>query len=74
MLRKMVGAAISLRAPYAMSGTDLAYAAICLRAPYAMSGSELAYVRRWYSGVCCYAKPGTEIAYAATIFQHDVQH
>eukprot|EP00961_Rhodomonas_salina_P212800 2874220-Rhodomonas_salina.6 len=31
-----------LRACYAMSGTDVAYAATCLRACYAMSGTDLA--------------------------------
>eukprot|EP00961_Rhodomonas_salina_P171013 2305774-Rhodomonas_salina.3 len=40
-----------LRACYAMSGTDLAYAAICLRACYAVSGTDL-------------AMPGTDLAYA----------
>eukprot|EP00961_Rhodomonas_salina_P036379 488954-Rhodomonas_salina.1 len=39
---------IGLRACYAMSGTDLAYAATCLRVPtrvwcYGMSGTDLAY-------------------------------
>eukprot|EP00961_Rhodomonas_salina_P272133 3677535-Rhodomonas_salina.3 len=34
---------IALRARYAMSGTDLAYAGICLRACFAMSGTDLAY-------------------------------
>eukprot|EP00961_Rhodomonas_salina_P138892 1868859-Rhodomonas_salina.3 len=33
---------ICLRAPYAMSGTEIAYAAICLRARYAMSGTDIA--------------------------------
>eukprot|EP00961_Rhodomonas_salina_P031753 428191-Rhodomonas_salina.1 len=35
--------AISLRASYAMSGTDLACGAISLGACYAMSGTDLAY-------------------------------
>eukprot|EP00961_Rhodomonas_salina_P238040 3217177-Rhodomonas_salina.1 len=35
--------ATSLRARYAMSGTEIAYAAIGLRDRYAMPGTELAY-------------------------------
>eukprot|EP00961_Rhodomonas_salina_P232980 3147932-Rhodomonas_salina.1 len=34
--------AIGLRACYAISGTDIAYAATCLRACYAMPGTDLA--------------------------------
>eukprot|EP00961_Rhodomonas_salina_P042770 575056-Rhodomonas_salina.1 len=41
---------VTLRASYAVSGTDLAYGEISLRASYAMSGTELAYGRR--SGRC----------------------
>eukprot|EP00961_Rhodomonas_salina_P302474 3940849-Rhodomonas_salina.2 len=35
---------IGLRARYAVSGTDLAYALICLRACYAMSGTDPVYL------------------------------
>eukprot|EP00961_Rhodomonas_salina_P180583 2437443-Rhodomonas_salina.2 len=38
--RRMVQPAIALRACYAMSGTDLAYAAIGRRACYALSGTD----------------------------------
>eukprot|EP00961_Rhodomonas_salina_P301262 3940391-Rhodomonas_salina.2 len=47
---------IRLRACYAVSGSEIAYAAICLHAWYAMCGTEIAYG---------YAKCGTEIAYGA---------
>eukprot|EP00961_Rhodomonas_salina_P132036 1777522-Rhodomonas_salina.1 len=58
-----VHSANSLRACYAMSGTDLGYAAIGLRACYAMSGTDLAYAT---IGLCvCYAMSGTDLAYAA---------
>eukprot|EP00961_Rhodomonas_salina_P095607 1285803-Rhodomonas_salina.2 len=33
----------TLRPPYAMSGTNIAYGAVCLRPPYAMSGIDIAY-------------------------------
>eukprot|EP00961_Rhodomonas_salina_P196314 2649739-Rhodomonas_salina.5 len=46
--------ASSLRACYAMPGTDLAYSRICLRACYPMSGTDLVYVG--------HATCGTEIA------------
>eukprot|EP00961_Rhodomonas_salina_P154159 2076502-Rhodomonas_salina.1 len=73
--------AISLRACYAMSGTDIGYIAIGLRTCYAMSGTELAYAtcpvrcpvlrQRTVvkSAMClraCYAMSGTDMAYAAT--------
>eukprot|EP00961_Rhodomonas_salina_P042438 570295-Rhodomonas_salina.1 len=38
--------AISLRACYVISGTDMAFGAICLRACYAMPGTELAWSGR----------------------------
>eukprot|EP00961_Rhodomonas_salina_P233591 3157149-Rhodomonas_salina.1 len=38
-----VWSAICLRAPYVMSGTDIAHAAVRPRFPYAMSGTELPY-------------------------------
>eukprot|EP00961_Rhodomonas_salina_P183574 2477919-Rhodomonas_salina.1 len=51
----------TLRAPYAMSGTDIAYGAICLRAPYAyaMSSTVLRDVRYLHS-VCSYQGKITE--------------
>eukprot|EP00961_Rhodomonas_salina_P234063 3162981-Rhodomonas_salina.2 len=57
---------IRLRASYAMSGTELAYAAmIRRRGSYDVSGTELAYAAM----ICLrasYAMSGTERAYAAT--------
>eukprot|EP00961_Rhodomonas_salina_P099965 1344496-Rhodomonas_salina.1 len=41
--RIWVSSAISLRAPYALSGTDIPCGAVCLRANYAMSGTQIAY-------------------------------
>eukprot|EP00961_Rhodomonas_salina_P205579 2775007-Rhodomonas_salina.1 len=36
-------AGISLRASYAMSGTDIVYAVVVLRNSYALSGTDIAY-------------------------------
>eukprot|EP00961_Rhodomonas_salina_P134844 1813766-Rhodomonas_salina.1 len=55
--------AISLRACYAMSGTEIPYDAISLRACYAMSGTEIPYGD--ISLRACYAMSGTEIRYGA---------
>eukprot|EP00961_Rhodomonas_salina_P008786 119595-Rhodomonas_salina.2 len=62
--------AISLRACYALSGTDLAYAAICLRVCYTLARTDLAKGAiglrdvRFASSLCaCYAMSGTRIAY-----------
>eukprot|EP00961_Rhodomonas_salina_P010310 138426-Rhodomonas_salina.1 len=73
----LVSRAISLRACYAVSGTDLAYAllppyyavrstdiAISLRACCAMSGTDLAY--RAIGLRPCYAMSNTDVAYGAT--------
>eukprot|EP00961_Rhodomonas_salina_P103762 1395807-Rhodomonas_salina.1 len=55
--------------PYAMSGTDLAYAAIHLCACYAVSGTAIAYGAISLRGVRirspCYAMSGTELPYGA---------
>eukprot|EP00961_Rhodomonas_salina_P236057 3190258-Rhodomonas_salina.2 len=48
----------SLRACYAMSGTDEAYATICLRACYAMPGTDIGYAAMCLRA--CYAKPGSD--------------
>eukprot|EP00961_Rhodomonas_salina_P197942 2670955-Rhodomonas_salina.6 len=48
--QKVLQLPIALRAPYAMSGTDVAYAAVCLRACCAMCGAGIAYdVRSCYA-------------------------
>eukprot|EP00961_Rhodomonas_salina_P144263 1942332-Rhodomonas_salina.1 len=63
----------SLRASYAMSGTDLASGTVCLRFCYAMSSTDLVYpptllLRDALSRppTCCYERAGTDLAYAAT--------
>eukprot|EP00961_Rhodomonas_salina_P073203 983480-Rhodomonas_salina.2 len=56
--------AISLRACYAMSGTDLANDDVSLCACYAMSGTEIAYGA--ISLRACYTMPSTDLAYGAT--------
>eukprot|EP00961_Rhodomonas_salina_P048718 653826-Rhodomonas_salina.3 len=75
--------AISLRAPYAMCGTDLAYAAICLRAPYAMSATELVYAAIFLPCPCPIltvfgtedsAYHATSLCYQPTRFLRDVRH
>eukprot|EP00961_Rhodomonas_salina_P304499 3941620-Rhodomonas_salina.3 len=70
--------AISLRACYVLSGTDLVHAAISLRSCCAMSGTDLAYAatyacptqcpEEWYalgpiSLRACYAMSGTDLAH-----------
>eukprot|EP00961_Rhodomonas_salina_P045662 613167-Rhodomonas_salina.3 len=78
----LVRALISLRAPYAMPGTDLAYDAISVQPCYAMSGTDLAmgilaYAlaipgtnKEYYRGMsprAPYAMPSTDLAYAPHI-------
>eukprot|EP00961_Rhodomonas_salina_P132472 1782750-Rhodomonas_salina.2 len=57
------GSAISLRACYALSGTDKAFGAISLRACYAIPRTDIAYGAVSLRG--CYALHGAETAYDA---------
>eukprot|EP00961_Rhodomonas_salina_P242093 3270585-Rhodomonas_salina.2 len=76
--------AISLRACYGMSGTDLRYGRICIRASYAKSGTDIAYAPTklvvYWQGmdlvrhVIClraaYAMSGTNMLSDATCLSH----
>eukprot|EP00961_Rhodomonas_salina_P287480 3884177-Rhodomonas_salina.3 len=64
---------ISLRACYAMSGTDKSVAAISLRVCYAKSGDAAARGDGRIS-LCSYAMSGTDMAYDATLPLRGVQY
>eukprot|EP00961_Rhodomonas_salina_P013290 178554-Rhodomonas_salina.1 len=60
----LVSDAVSLRACYAMSGTDVQHGATNLHSCYAMFGTDVQYGATNLRA--CYAMLGTDVPYAAT--------